>query len=100
MELYPGSLFRNSLQAEIPLDEIDDIEVKTASDSEGGTSWFLTLYLNKTQNLSSSARKWIRAETRFTELAKITDNTLHWGLSWPEGGAKKTERKLKMLTNR
>ena len=99
MELYPGSLLGNTMQLEIPIEEIDDLKVHTVSVSDG-TSWFLTLHLNKAQELSENAKKWIRASTRFSKLENAPDNLLHWSLSWPEGGVKETEQKLKMLTSR
>lgn len=99
MELYPGSLFGNTKQIEVLLEDIDDLEVRSISDNEG-TSWFLTLHLNTTQDLSEAAKKWIQTSTRFSKLENAPDNVLHWSLSWPEGGVKQTEQKLKMLTRR
>lgn len=96
MELYPGSLFGNTKQVEIPLENIDDLEVRTIS-VNGRISWFLTLHLNKSQELSDSAKKWIQTSTRFSMLEDAPENILHWSLSWPEGGVKQTDQKLKML---
>lgn len=99
MELYPGSLFGNAMQVKIPIEEIDDLQVHTVSVSNG-TSWFLTLHLNKAQELSESTKKLIRTSTRFSKLKNAPEDILHWSLSWPEGGVKQTETKLKMLTSR
>lgn len=101
MELFPGSLWGNSCQVRVPLQDIDDIEVKKIA-VNGGMSWALTLNLNKEQNLSESAIKWILTFTRNSELKNSLPNRLrlHWPLSWPEGGSTKSEQKLKMLTSR
>ncbi|YCM43712.1 hypothetical protein V2O64_20615 [Verrucomicrobiaceae bacterium 227] len=97
LELYPGSLLRNKKQIIVPLQNIESFQVRTISSTEG-YSCILSLCLHETQMISSKAEAWIRTSVSQSSSTPASDTTIHWSLTWPEGGAKGAEKKLQKLT--
>jgi len=99
LELYPGSLFRNKKQIEIPMQEIEGFDVKTVADGDGNT-WLLSLYLRNPQPITEEAMKWIKASVPKTYRDQASDTTILWSLTWPEGGAQGAQNKMEKITKR
>lgn len=98
LELYPGSLGSNAKQLEIPLEEIQGFEVKSVNIGDG-FSWLLLLHLSRPPKIPAQAQRWIDAAVPKEAQAEANEATLLWGLSWPEGGVKGANEKMKMLTS-
>jgi len=96
LELYPGSLFRNKKQIEIPMQEIEGFDVKTVSDGDGNT-WLLSLYLRNPQPITEEAMRWIKASVPKICRDQASDTTILWSLTWPEGGVRGAQNKMKKL---
>lgn len=95
--LYPGSLFRNRRQVELPLEEIEGFEVRSVSDGDG-TSWLLTLHMRVPQRVSEDAQRWINATVPKSFRDQASATTIHWILSWPEGGVAGARSTMRQLT--
>ncbi|BDS07772.1 hypothetical protein NT6N_28120 [Oceaniferula spumae] len=96
LELYSGSLFRNNKLIVVPLDNLARFEVRTVTDLDG-SSWILSLYLYQEQSISKEAKDWIASTVPDSVTRQASDTTIHWSLTWPEGGVKGAEQKLREL---
>jgi len=94
IELYPGSLFVNKKQIEVPLHEIEGFEVKTVSDGDG-KSWLLSLYLSAPPTITTEANCWINTNVPKSVRDESNGKTILWSLSWPEGGVRGAREKIK-----
>lgn len=96
LELYPGSLFVNRKQVEIPLDEITRFEVRTVNDCDG-SSWVLFLHLHHRPDLTAEAQRWIKQGIPTKVREEADETTLLWSLTWPAGGTKGARHQLQKL---
>ncbi len=98
LELYPGSLFSNRKQIEVPLMEIEGFNVRAIDDGDG-TCWLLSLSLRTRQNITQEAQRWIDTSVPRKLRDQASDTTLLWILTWPEGGVRGAQKKMNKLTN-
>ncbi len=99
LELYSGSLLANKKQIKVPVNEIEDYDVKSITDGEGSTS-ILFLYLRSEISLSHKAQRWINSNVPKATRENATNTTLLWNLSWPEGGIEGARNKMTELIGR
>lgn len=96
LELYPGSLFRNTPKIALPLNRIEHFEVQSISDDDGNT-WLLSLHLREPHPIPETAKAWVKSIVPKDILKQTDDTTIHWCLSWPEGGTQGAQTRLKKL---
>ena len=97
LELYPGTLFSNRKQIEIPLVEIEGFRVRTIQDGDG-TCWLLSLFLRNPLTLSQQAQRWIETSVPKNLRDQAGETTILWTLTWPAGGVRGAQEKMEKLT--